>query len=390
MPRPPPQPGWSSSREYRAAHTTSSGMPSASRTSSSTSSSIGVCAACRSSSTTTTGPRLANPRRRARRPGADLGDAVALLVPGLAADAERDAQPLDDLPRLVGRGAFEDELLEPRPERLRRRVRRLPHLVQQDLREGSEHHVLLEGAGPALQDPRLLGQPRDELVGDAALADPRLPEQRHQVAAARLARAVERVLQQPQLALAVHEWDRLAPRAGLRGRRPATRAPRPRTPSPRPRASARTGPATARGDSSSRRRARSRGRRPAAAAPPCSPWRRRAGPAMTPRSRSRRDPCGCPRGPGAGPAARSPVRDDRPVRRAGARRAPRGARRRRACAAGRTPRRRRPRRSCRRGRGATRAPRRPCGSSGSGPRGSARDRSGSRSGSTPPGRRRSP
>ena len=178
-------------------------MPSASRTSSSTSSSIGVCAAWRSSSTTTTGPRLGEPAQEGEQARADLGDAVALLVPGLAADAERDAQPLDDLPRLVGRGAFEDELLEPRPERLRRRVRRLPHLVQQDLRERSEHHVLLEGTGPALQDPRLLGQPRDELVGDAALADPRLAEQRHQVAAPRLARAVERVLQQPQLALAV-------------------------------------------------------------------------------------------------------------------------------------------------------------------------------------------
>ena len=163
----------------------------------------------------------AEEREQAR---ADLGDAVALLVPGLPADPERDAQALDDLPSLVGRVALDDDLLEPRPQRVRRRVRRLPHLVQEDLRERPERHVLLERTRPAQQDLRLVGESRDELVGHPALADPRLAEQRHQVSAPRLARAVERVLQQPQLALAVDERDRPAARARLqRGDRPRAR-----------------------------------------------------------------------------------------------------------------------------------------------------------------------
>ena len=138
------------------------------------------------------------------------------------------------------------------------------------------------------------GRPATNSSATRLLPDPRLAEQRHQVAAPRLARAVERVLQQSELALAVRRTGSSGDPSPAAARRPATRAPRPRTPSPRPRASARTGPATARGGSSSRRRARSRGRPPAAAAPPCSRWRRRAGPARTPRCRSRPDPCGCP------------------------------------------------------------------------------------------------
>jgi len=154
----------------------------------------------------------------------DLGHAVALLVARLAGDPERDAQALDDLPRLVGRGGLHDDLLEPRAERLGRRVRRLPHLVQEDLRERAEGHVLLEGARAAHQHLRVVRQTGHELVDHPALADPRLAEQRHQVPAARLPRAVERVLQQPELALAVHERDRSAGRARLERRdRPRAR-----------------------------------------------------------------------------------------------------------------------------------------------------------------------
>ena len=224
FPRPPPQSGRSSSSAYRAAHTTSSGMSSASRTISSTRSSIGAWAAWMSSSTTTTVPRLENPRRSASSARTDLGHAIALLVPGLPADPERDAQALDDLPSLIGRVALDDDLLQSCPQRVRRSVRRLPHLVQEDLGERPEGHVLLERTRPAPQDLRLVGQSRDELVGDPALADPRLAEQRHQVSAARLPRAIERVLQQPQLALAVDERDRPAARARLqRGDRPRAR-----------------------------------------------------------------------------------------------------------------------------------------------------------------------
>ena len=148
--------------------------------------------------------------------GADLGDAVAPgLVVRLLPDPEREAETGHDLLGLVFGAALGDDLLEPESELVLGGVRRFAHLVQEHLRERAERDVLVERARATDEHLGVVGQTGEELLRDAALADPRLAVQRDEVPAVGLARAVERVEQQPQLALAVHERDRAPRHAGL-------------------------------------------------------------------------------------------------------------------------------------------------------------------------------
>ena len=151
------------------------------------------------------------------QPRADLGHPVAPSVPGLVAQPEREAQQVDDLLGPLGGATVTDELLEARLQLLRRRVRGLPDLLQEDLGDRAERDVLLEGAGPAGQDLGRVRDPRQELLDHPALADPGLPEQRDHVPPSSLLRALERLHQQTELPPAVHEGDRPPGGAGREG-----------------------------------------------------------------------------------------------------------------------------------------------------------------------------
>ncbi len=160
------------------------------------------------------------------QPGPDLGHRVAALLAArvLVPDPEGEREPCHRLLDLVGGAAGRRELLQPREQPGRAGVRALPQLLEQHLRERPERDLLLERARPAEQHLHLVGQPREELLGHAALADPRLAEQGDQVAPARLEDALERVVEQPELALAVDDRDRAARAAGREGdHRPASR-----------------------------------------------------------------------------------------------------------------------------------------------------------------------
>ena len=194
----------------------------ASRTSCSTRSSSGGCARWASSTTMTTGPRAARPwrsassperisatryRRRSRdsspSPSASPSRATICFVrpPGNShARAPRGSVPTRSggasgaAPRSPAGGSG---------------------------RAGANVDVLLEWARPPGRTLVVLREAREELLDHAALADPRLAEQRDQVPAASLVRALERVEQQTELALAVHERDRPARRRRARAPGPA-------------------------------------------------------------------------------------------------------------------------------------------------------------------------
>ncbi len=253
---------------------------------------------------------------------ADLGRVVAVLLAPLLAEPQGEPQPPHGSVDLVGFDPAGHDLAEAFEDPLLRSVAFLPDLPVDHLGERPERDLLLERARAAGEDLHPVGQGGEELLHDPALADPRLPQQRHQVGAPALLDAFEGVAEQRHLPQPVHERDRLPrPATGQPDHGPRRdrlveplgldRAHRARTPRSPPSAGG-----------WSRRPGSRRARRPAGAGRRCSPPRRSRGcgrwPCRPPRARcsprsappwasaSRAAPAGAPFGPRWPRAARIP------------------------------------------------------------------------------------
>ncbi len=159
-------------------------------------------------------PREAGQERE--EAGAHLSAAVAALLTGLLPDPERQAEPIDDLgalggvvvPRAVRLGhELVDDLDEALADPLVRRARLDRELAEQHLGDRRERRVFLERARASPEHGRGLGQRPEELLHHPALADPGLPQQRHQVRALALDGTLVGVVEQRQLALPVDHRD---------------------------------------------------------------------------------------------------------------------------------------------------------------------------------------
>ena len=139
---------------------------------------------------------------------AELAHAVPALVAAPRAQPERDHSRAAHRLRLLGRAALLHQRVEALAQPLVRRAGLLADRAEDHLCEGRERDVLAERARAADEHGGRLGQSVEELLGDAALADAGLAEQRHEVAARGLAHALEGVGQQAELASPVHERDR--------------------------------------------------------------------------------------------------------------------------------------------------------------------------------------
>ena len=103
---------------------------------------------------------------------------AVLLVPG-PAHAQRKPEAAHGAVQLVAGNVRTHEVPEPFDDDLLRDVALLSDLSVEHLGDRPERDGLLERARPTREHLRPLGEPGHELVGDAALADTRLAEQRH-------------------------------------------------------------------------------------------------------------------------------------------------------------------------------------------------------------------
>ena len=190
--RPPPQPGRASSSSGRARHTISTGASSMRSARCSTRSSSGSSAQCTSSNPSTSGCASARfvahscaaqaiscPRR-----SPETLSSTPDARPSRSATASRRARLLELLERLVGRVVGRDP------------GRHLHHLGQREVRE-----PLAEGQRAAGEDGRPL-EPGEELPREAALPDPRLAVDRHELRAPVADDARVHVAEQVELLLA--------------------------------------------------------------------------------------------------------------------------------------------------------------------------------------------
>ncbi len=239
---PPPQPGRRSRSSGRAVATTSSGTSVTQSTSSSRKSRRLSSAQWMSSTTTTSGRCSASPSRKRRQAANASFRRSPPSCASLGEAEEREEMRLD--PRLVA-GAGErvlDGLVDLRRDLLRCVLLEDAGLRLDDLAERPQRDSVAVGEAAPLAPGDELGVGVDdalELVDEAALADPRDADEREELRRALVARPLERVPDDAELALAADELRARLVRdvdaeARVRrdGRPDADRAPP--CPSPRP------------------------------------------------------------------------------------------------------------------------------------------------------------
>ena len=203
---PPPQPGLRERSSGRAVQTSSSGTASSCSASSSTKSRRSSSAQWRSSNTSTAGPLSASASRN-RRQAANAASSGRRLLPRREADERTEL-------------ALEPRGLAPRRDEARDRARELvgrdlgvvgledPGLCLHDLAERPVGDTLAVGQRAAAAPDDQVGIALDhlpELLDEAALADPRHADERHELRALLAPNPVECVGEQGDLARPAHE-----------------------------------------------------------------------------------------------------------------------------------------------------------------------------------------